>query len=314
MLKSNCRRGIITHWDMDGIASAVILSRVLNPEKKILSSVNSVVRYIGELVDLGLNEIWIADLNPPNSQKNELAIALERVRRRGVKLYWFDHHQWTDEMMKLFNEYKEILFFMNEPSLVASELVANYLGVSGNEYFRRLINLAYDDDFFENKYEITRIYRRVLKWDGWDIRYRILDDLIKGDLESRWLLEYYTNEVKNVYENLIREAIGRMEVVEKNNVRLLVFPDVDPRVHPGELIEVVRGKGFFAHVYIVRYPRGVSLRSDYVDVSQIASIYGGGGHSRVAGIPGGVRLEGILKTILEYVEKQVNHTRPLYIG
>ncbi|MEM0377972.1 MAG: phosphohydrolase [Thermosphaera sp.] len=313
-MRSGKRRGIITHWDLDGIASAVILSRVLNPEKNVLSSVNSVIKYIGELIDQGFSEIWIADLNPPSLQKDDVGLTLEKARRRGVRLYWFDHHQWADEMLKLFNEYDDVLFFLNEPMLVASELVANYLGVSSNEYFRKLVSLAYDDDFFENKYEITRIYRRVLKWDGWDIRYKVLYDLIRGELEPRWLLEYYVNEVKNVYENLIREAIGRMEIVEKNNVKIIVFPDVDPRVHPGELIEVVRSRNFFAHVYVVRYPRGVSLRSDYIDVSQIAAIYGGGGHAKVAGIPGGVRLDNILKTIMESVEKQLGSERPLYIG
>lgn len=313
MLRTVRRRGVITHWDIDGLASAVILSRVLNPEKKVLSSVNSVTRYIEELLSLGLNEIWIADLNPASSMKNQLNMALEKARMVRAKLYWFDHHQWSQDMVSLFNQYPDVVFFMHEPSMVASDIVANHFGVGGNEYYRKLISLAYDDDFFENKFEITRVYRRVLKWDGWDIRYRVLESLLQGDLEPRWLIDYYVNEVKNVYENLIREAIGRMEIVEKNGVRLLVFPDVDPRVHPGELIEVVAGQGFHAHAYVVRYPKGVSLRSDYVDVSQIASQYGGGGHSRVAGIPGGVRMENILKTLMEAFEKHgVN--RPIYIS
>jgi len=312
-LKNSRRKGIITHWDIDGLASAVILSRALNPERKILSSVNSVSRYIEELLSLGLNEIWIADLNPASSMKNQLNMAFEKARRLGVRLYWFDHHQWSQDVAGLFKQYSEIVFLMNDPSKVASGIVANYLGVGGDEYYRKLISLAYDDDFFENKFEITRVYRRVLKWDGWDIRYRVLESLLQGDLEPRWLIDYYVSEVKNVYENLIREAIGRMEIVEKNGVKLLIFPDVDPRVHPGELIEVVVKQGFLAHAYVVRYPRGISLRSDYVDVSQIASLYGGGGHSRVAGIPGGVRIEAVLKTILEAFEKHgVN--RPIYIS
>ncbi|ADG90912.1 DHH family phosphoesterase [Thermosphaera aggregans] len=312
-MKISRRRGIITHWDIDGLASAVILSKMLNPERRILSSVNSVARYIGELVSLGLNEIWIADLNPASSMKNQLNMTLERAKRLGVKLYWFDHHQWSNDMINLFNQYSEVISFINESSMVASHIVANYFGVGGNEYYRKLISLAYDDDFFENRFEITRIYRRVLKWDGWDIRYRVLESLLQGELEPRWLIEYYVNEVKNLYENLIREAIGRMEVVEKNGARLLIFPDVDPRVHPGELIEVVEKQGLLAHAYIVRYPRGISLRSDYVDVSKIASLYGGGGHPRVAGIPGGVGMEAVLKSLLDAFEKHgVN--RPLYIA
>ncbi|MGC9121768.1 MAG: DHH family phosphoesterase, partial [Thermogladius sp.] len=170
-------------------------------------------------------------------------------------------------------------------------------------FVEELLKLSYDDDFFLNKYELTVRWRRVLRWYGWEVRYKALESFKRRDLAPAWMIELYNREVSVVYENLIREAIARMDIVEKDGFRIMIFPDVDPRVHPGEIVDVSEKNGLVAHLYIVRYPRGVSLRSDYIDVSSIARDLGGGGHARAAGIPGEVNLRAVLDKVFEKIDQ-----------
>ncbi|ADV65065.1 phosphoesterase DHHA1 [Desulfurococcus mucosus DSM 2162] len=297
------KRAVVTHWDLDGLASNVLISRYINPGKQVLSSVTSTFKYLKNVYEEGYDEIWVADLNPQPGELRNYEELFKAMHARGCLVRWLDHHLWPVEVEEAFSKFRDIVSYMNDPSTVAADLVANYLGVVRDRYTNMLIDLAFDDDWFQGRYELTTVYRRVLRFYKWDIRYRALESLMKGDVAPQWLLELYRLEVKNVYENLIREAIARAELVERRGVKILVFQDVDPRVHPGELIHVAEKNGIFSHVYIVRYPRGLSLRSEYIDVSKLALKYGGGGHRRIAGIPGKINLETLLGEIVKSVEE-----------
>ncbi|WP_440059530.1 DHH family phosphoesterase [Thermogladius sp. 4427co] len=291
----------ITHWDIDGLASAAILYFKLKPTRQILASVTSVHKYLLELISSNRppSEIWIADLNPQTNNIDALLAALEEARRKKVRIYWIDHHEWDSRVYRVLAEFENTLSYIVDPNYTAADLVASKLGLKEDSFVGELIKLSYDDDFFENKYELTKVWRRVLRWYGWEVRYKALESLKNRDIAPPWMIELYKREVSIVYENLIREAIARMDIIDREGFRIIVFPDADPRIHPGEIIEVAEKNGLRAHVYIVRYPRGTSLRSDYIDVSSIARELGGGGHLRAAGIPGRVDIEAILSKLLE---------------
>ena len=302
----------ITHWDIDGLAAATFMYFKLKPANQILSSVTSLPNYLLQsLRQTPLpREVWVADLNPqPNSVKAITAF-LEEARRRRIKVYWFDHHEWDTRVYRELAGFDDVLTYVVDPNYTAADLVASRLDLKGDKFVDELVKLSYDDDFFENKYDLTVMWRRVLRWGGWDVRYKALDSFKRRDLAPAWMLEFYKREVSIVYENLIREALARMDVIDHEGFRIIVFPDVDPRVHPGEVVQVSERNGLRAHVYIVRYPRGVSLRSDYIDVSSIAREMGGGGHSRAAGIPGDVSLRTLLGKLFEKINELKNLSVP----
>nr|WP_238529000.1 phosphohydrolase [Thermogladius calderae] len=295
----------ITHWDIDGLASAAFIYFKVRPVQQILASVTSLPNYLLEVLRQTppVREVWIADLNPQVSSLKALITFLEEAKKRRIRVYWLDHHEWDPGVYRELVGFDDVLTYVVDPNYTAADLVASKLGLRGDKFVEELLKLSYDDDFFLNKYELTVRWRRVLRWYGWEVRYKALESFKRRDLAPAWMIELYNREVSVVYENLIREAIARMDIVERDGFRIMVFPDVDPRVHPGEIVDVSEKNGLIAHLYIVRYPRGVSLRSDYIDVSSIARDLGGGGHARAAGIPGEVSLRAVLNKVFEKIDQ-----------
>ncbi len=298
---------VISHWDLDGLASATILALKLAPVKIWLASVTAVPRYLKKaLEEYSPDQIWISDLNPQISQINDLRILIKQARIEGVKIKWIDHHEWDRKIYDLIHRYNETVWYLVDPSTVTADLIARRLRIRDNPYINELVSLAIDDDFFMNRYELTIRWRRVLRWYSWSIRYKALNSFIGGDISPYWMNKMYEDEVKNLYENLIREALGRMDIIEKNGFKIIIFQDVDPKVHPGELTEAAKKNGVTADVYIVRYPRGASLRSDYYDVSIIAKMLGGGGHPYAAGIPGKINISKIIEAVTHTFKQRMN--------
>ncbi|MEM4475352.1 MAG: hypothetical protein QW405_02950, partial [Fervidicoccaceae archaeon] len=85
--------GIISHWDIDGLASAVLVARYLNvdPSNIRLSSTGSVEKFVKELFKAGVGRIFVLDLNPDAEALREI---LKRARSRGRGLVIIDHHEW----------------------------------------------------------------------------------------------------------------------------------------------------------------------------------------------------------------------------
>ncbi len=298
---------VISHWDLDGLASATILALKLAPVKIWLASVTAVPRYLKKaLEEFGPDQIWISDLNPQISQINDLRILIKQASIEGIKIKWIDHHEWDRKIYDLIHRYNETVWYLVDPSTVTADLIARRLRVRDNPYINELVGLAIDDDFFMNRYELTIRWRRVLRWYSWGVRYKALNSFIGGEISPYWMNKMYEDEVKNLYENLIREALGRMDVIEKNGIKIIIFQDVDPKVHPGELTDAAKKNGVTADIYIVRYPRGASLRSDYYDVSIIAKKLGGGGHPYAAGIPGKINVSKIIEIVTHMFKQRMS--------
>ncbi len=304
------RTVVISHWDLDGLASAAILALKTAPVKIWLASVTAVPRYLRKaLEEYSPDQIWISDLNPQAAQISDLRMLIKQASIEGVKIRWIDHHEWDRSIYDLIHQYDETVWYLVDPSTVTADLVARKFRVRDNPYINDLVSLAIDDDFFLNRYDLTIRWRRVLRWYSWNIRYKALNSFIGGEISPYWMNKLYEDEVKNLYENLIREALGRMDIIEKNGIKIIIFQDVDPKVHPGELTDAAKKNGVTADIYIVRYPRGASLRSDYYDVSLIAKKLGGGGHPYAAGIPGKINVSKIIEMVAHtYKQRMTTNT------
>ncbi len=294
-------RIVLSHWDIDGLASASMLTEKYKPIKTMLSSITAVPKNLLKAMDLigEYGEIIVSDLNPQINHLKDLAEIFRIAREKDITITWIDHHEWDKQVYRLFSQYEDIIYYLVDTTSVAAELVAIKYGfIDKDIFYKRLIELAVDDDYFLNKHELTIMWRRILRWYRWDTRYKALKSLLHHDLEPLWMKRLYLVEVKNLYENLIRESIARSDVITtRTGFKIIVFQDVDPRIHPGEVTWIAKENGLIADIYIVRYPRGVSLRSDAIDVSLIARLLGGGGHRNAAGIPGNIELSSILSLI-----------------
>jgi len=276
--------GIISHWDIDGIASAAMLASSLgvSRERIRLSSTTKIFDYFRELRKEKVAEIYIADLNPGH----EIAMQIVKENRKHpVNVHWVDHHLWDEEALEILRSSPNIELILSPSSECASKLMSQTI-LRGYElplHMQDLIRLAEDDDTFSNKYELTSKWRIVLRWGDWSIRYRTLESWIDGYIWPPWAQSYYEQAYKE-YRELMEEAVNTAEIslLDEKKVAFL-YPN--EKVHPGDLQKYVEEKGEArADVYVFMYKKGISLRSKTIDVSLLAKAMGGGGHKYAAGV------------------------------
>ncbi|AFH43178.1 phosphoesterase, DHHA1 [Fervidicoccus fontis Kam940] len=276
-------RGIISHWDIDGIASAVILSINYGiPTRNIkLSSTIKIDKYFNEISKNKVQNVFITDLNPSfQIAENIIKIA----EKKKIKLVWIDHHAW-DEEAKNFLKTRGAEIIVDEKASCAAELVKNYLYGEQRppSYIEDVLKLAIDDDTFSNKYEMTYKWRVLLRWGDWSIRYKTLESWIDGYIWPKWAQREF-ERIDLEYKKLIKSAIEASEYVQTEQ-GVIAFISSSEKLHPGDIVRELESEGKRpADLYVFIYDKGISLRSHKINVLQIASALGGGGHPYAAGI------------------------------
>jgi len=293
--------GIVSHWDVDGIASAALVAHYFGiPLENIrLSSTSRIHVFAKELLKSGINHLFILDLNPNFTVANKI------VSGRGKKKYgltWVDHHQWHSEALELVKAQPNCRVIINPNAACTALLVAEKLlgDVHLKDAHRLLVEIAIDDDTFSDKLQLTRRWRILLRWGDWSLRYRVLEDWIDGIVWPEWAeIEY--ERVSKEYEKLLAKALDTIEISSVGGIRVL-FAYPDEKVHPGDLQRTIESStGQQADMYVFIYDKGVSFRSRVLDVSLVAKMLGGGGHSRAAG----ARVEGEKESIKNSILKAV---------
>ncbi|MEM3229259.1 MAG: DHHA1 domain-containing protein [Fervidicoccaceae archaeon] len=277
--------GIISHWDIDGIASAAMLATTLGVSKDNirLSSTTKTHYYLKELKKARAKEIYIADLNP-GPDIAEL-ILKETTKKCQTRIHWIDHHLWDDDTLETLKLCSNIELILSPSAECTSKLIIQTVlrGYDIPSHLLDLMNLAEDDDTYSNKYELTPKWRIILRWGDWEIRYKTLESWIDGYIWPKWAQEFY-EKAHREYRELMEKAIGTAEYSLFDEKRI-IFLYPSEKIHPGDLQRFVEERsGSKADVYVFVYKKGISLRSKTVDVSLLAKAMGGGGHKYAAGV------------------------------
>ncbi len=277
--------GIVSHWDIDGIASAAILAHQYGiPIDNIkLSSTSKIFDYYKKLVKNKVNHIFITDLNPSAPVvKNITDKKIQKKYKTGIT--WIDHHEWQPELIKLLSSNSHIKLYVEPEATCTAKIIIEQVLVGEKipDQHLLLAEMAEDDDTFSNKLDLTRKWRLLLRWGDWKLRYRTLESWIEGIIWPPWAeIEY--EEAYKEYEKLMERTYTTMEM-RKIDDAVVVFAYPHQKLHPGDLQSYIEERtGSIADVYVFIYDKGVSLRSKSVDVSKIAQMLGGGGHRRAAG-------------------------------
>ncbi len=293
-------RIIISHWDLDGLTSAALVARRLRDVTTVLSTITALPRYLSQVVSLSavarIRELYILDLNPQPGRLDEIYMLIRELRDNDVQVTWIDHHEWEHSYKYHIEEAGARVYL--DTGEVTAGIIYGMLWDKPDEYASRLVELAYDDDFFLNRHEVTVKWRRVLRWYRWNVRYNAYKSFRKGVIWPRWAETLYRN-IADEYTELLEKAVASTYTYEVAGVKVVVAEDVDQRLHPGEVYESIVGNGINGDIYIIMYPNGVSMRSDTMDVSLIAKKLGGGGHKRAAGVSGAVTIKQIMKAIAD---------------
>ena len=275
--------GIVAHWDIDGIASAVLVAQHYNiPIDNIrLSSTSKIHKFVKELVSVGLNHIFILDLNPNEKIIREIARV---TRKRGTGVTIVDHHEWDQSTLEFVESLHNLRLVLNSSSPCTAKLVHDSILSNAplREEYKLLLDMAVDDDTYSNRIPLTSKWRVLLRWGDWSLRYRTLESWLDGLVWPEWA-EIEFQKVWKEYEQLLSTAVKSAEDANVEGMRILfVYPD--QKVHPGDLqhyLEKIAKKQ--ADVYIFVYGKSVSLRSAKLNVAEIARVLGGGGHKKAAG-------------------------------
>ncbi len=276
---------VVSHWDVDGVASAAIAVRMGARVFK-LAALSALPQILDDAVlaaeRLGADTLLVADLNPSPGQERLVETSLDYALSLGVRVVWLDHHEWPEALVEELREMGVTLIL--DRSRVSAELVAGYLGCV-DEVCKRLCEMAVDDDLFLNQDALAVRWRRLLRWYNWRIRYNAVRSWARGVLWPGWVRPLW-ERLAAEYETLMRETLRRVTIVEAGGYRLAVVRVASEKLHPGEVHARIIREGYEADIYAMIYDNGVSLRSETLPLACIARRLGGGGHEKAAGIPG----------------------------
>ncbi len=279
------RAVVVSHWDVDGIASAAIAVRMGASVVK-LSALAALPRILEDAVHALEREradtLIIADLNPSPGHELLIETSLDYAASLGVRILWLDHHEWpsglVDELRSLGAE------VIVDTGRVSAELVRDYLGCRDG-VCRRLVEMAIDDDRFLNRDELAIKWRRILRWYGWRTRYQAVRDWARGRLWPQWAANLWAR-LSSEYEELMARTLSNIKLVRIGDYLLAAVRVASEKLHPGEVHARMLEMGVDADIYAMIYDNGVSLRSATLPLACIARRLGGGGHDNAAGIPG----------------------------
>lgn len=268
-----------------------------------LSTINALVKNLYTFLNKQLmkeshSNLVILDLNPLEDTYELIKKAIEVAIDYGIKVYWIDHHSWNSSIIEDLGELGvEIIL---DRGKVTAQIISEIFNLR-DIYSKNLVELARDDDLFLNRYEYTIYWRRILRWFDWRVRYKALQSFIAGDIWPEWARGLY-GQIHGQYNKLMEKALTNTVIKDYGSLRVAISYSIDQRLHAGEIQDMLVKNNIKADIYIVVYPNAISLRSNVVDVSDIARRFGGGGHPKASGIPlNSPSTDKVIDKILKYI-------------
>ncbi|WP_460123227.1 DHH family phosphoesterase [Stetteria hydrogenophila] len=302
---------VVTHTDLDGVASAAVYLRIagLEPDEATVVfaepyNLHEAVGGYAEYMEKG-DVLAVMDLGVNRSVLDSLVSTVQDLLGRGVEVEWYDHHVWGPEAER-FKSMGVKLFV--DRSTCATGVVAKYAptvkGVEADGYIRELVAAVCAADLWRWDHHLAPKLFRILGRRGEDEwRSRLLEKLYSGTLwdeEMQQKLEDYVNRELKGFSKILSTAKVK---VGRSGCRVVVARK-DEGPPSNSIVGSTLLYRFQADIAVIARPNGaISLRSRRVNVERIASMLGGGGHPRAAGarlrLPLHVRLLRILWPPLE---------------
>ena len=270
---------LITHTDLDGIASAALIWRAVGEPGKIYF----IQPYqLGSVLDKVPNRavVYISDLGINAETYGKIVENVRRIIASGGKIRWFDHHVWDKRWVNELNNLGADVYV--NTSTCAAGVVMKYLPVNG-EGVEDLVTAACSVDLWLfNDWRGNFLARYVGCKGGWRWRaeaVKLLKDF-RGEL-SHDIIEKVSNvfdKELRVYSKVVREA----GIKHIDGVRLAYYFKNNDE-HVTSFIGNLMLNRFSADVALICKYKSVSLRSKSFNVREISKALGGGGHPQAAG-------------------------------
>lgn len=98
---------VVAHVDVDGMVAAAGLLRTLPDDTALrFTSYRLLPDYLERLLasEWVPRRLWVADLGVAQADLDRTLVSLDGLRVRGAHVFWFDHHNWEEEVARAIRE------------------------------------------------------------------------------------------------------------------------------------------------------------------------------------------------------------------
>jgi oligoribonuclease NrnB/cAMP/cGMP phosphodiesterase (DHH superfamily) len=234
--------------------------------------------------------LFVTDLNVDDALIDTYTKLIDRIRSRGGRVIWFDHHPWGVDQIRKVARKCDVAIVGSNKEACATQIVQRELGLNGS-FINRFVSLVHLIDFnleirdsrmrdLEKTYALSITYFNTLK--SHEALQRNLRRIVDVLSEKRFV----DKKMQRVAEEFERVNQKRMDRMFKS-IQLI-----------GSKIAIGFASGVQTHYACMRIqertgrdvgmvidPKSgrVSMRSKTSDVSKLARAFGGGGHKRASG-------------------------------
>ncbi len=306
--------GVITHTDMDGIGSAALYIYLQGekPVEIIFSEPYNLDKGLSRINPSKVEKIALMDLGMNPRIMDKIFRYIKYFREKGLEIEWYDHHVWDKSWINKLEELGVKLYI--DRTTCATGVIAKYAPRRRNSIDRDFIKELVDGvcagdlwrfDHWRGPWYLRLVRRRdSTKW-----RLHVIDVISQGVL---WSNEF-TDVIIERVENELREysRLGENYLVREYMGVVIAVAPSSKTVDNSFSAAYVMGRTQADIVAIVSNDGKISFRSRTVNVREIATRLGGGGHPRAAGakikVPLIVRLKTLFngEAVLRYVLERI---------
>ncbi|MEM0297637.1 MAG: DHHA1 domain-containing protein [Zestosphaera sp.] len=271
------RTVLITHTDLDGLASGALILKKLGSLDRVYFAQPHYLH--SKLAGVpGGSTVYVTDLGVNSNTLDKVKEQVKKILVSGGKVYWFDHHVWEDSWIADMTKLGVDLYV--DRTACSAWVVSKYLDVKDSD---DLVRTACSVDLWlMNDWRGNYLSRYVGYTGGNAWKERALRKLAQFsgsvDHEIFEVTEKAITKELNVYSKALKKA----NVKECNGVKIVYYLK-DEEEHLTSYIANTLIARYEADVAVICRRGSVSLRSREVDVREIAMRMGGGGHPKAAG-------------------------------
>jgi oligoribonuclease NrnB/cAMP/cGMP phosphodiesterase (DHH superfamily) len=269
-------RVVVAEPDADGLGCVALL-RVALGEAELLPAgpheIADALEYVAEFGDPGL-EVYVCDLCPDDEADLE---ALPAVAERAGALYWFDHHQWEEDLAAAVAEHAELVVGPSEEEC-STDVTLRSLEYDFPDRYADLAAVTRDHDLWLREDPRSDDLADYAYWADPE---EYVSTVTEHGADLPADVEAFLAERRIEKEALVERAIERAtyEAVGEWTVGVTYG-----RCSQNEVAEAMRQAGADASV-VVKPAGSASIRGTdaFERCHEVAAQVSGGGHPKAAG-------------------------------
>lgn len=323
------RIAILSHTsDIDGVGSAALLIRRYGvPLRNIFfteytdSSVAYATGMIRRLAKKGIS-LYITDLGVSESREPLFADLVAYVRRKGGRVFWFDHHVWSKKGIDTIAAQCEIAVVGENPYFCAAEITRSMLELD-DSYSKAFARIVHFSDFNlkakeKKTMELVSMYAQSIA------SYNTLPRK-RADAKLRHVAKVIAGG--RLHDRTIAKDARRFEALSRKRMDYLLahlylgervaVAFAKEKVNATHACNQIKARSRKEVVVLVDLFNGRGhFRTDSYDISGIARLMRGGGHPHAAGFTvdmrrfAGLRSEKQRLSFVSMIDRQIGKLKP----